>query len=1175
MKQLLSRRLPWLLLPILFAPALEAALRSPVHPRRNVEEFAPVEARHVRFVIHATNRGEPCLDELEIYGVDDTRNLALAANGARATSSGSLEGFPIHQLVGINDGLYGNGQSWIAERIEGAWVQIELPQAARIHRVVWSRDRESKFLDRLVTQYEIQVAQDTHHWRTVASSDDREALALGADLSGVPSLARPLVNRFAPVSSTLSPNITEGLSEYRIDVWQTSDGLPGNTVTAIAQTVDGYLWIGTINGLVRFDGVRFKVYDEDLPLPSRRVSCLLAAADGTLWAGMGGGLLSLRDGVFRAWTSESGLPHDTVTGLVEDGNGEVWVATLGGLARWDGARFRTPPGGVAQGTRVSAVLIDERDELWTLVDDQLMRFNEEGWLIRPELGDPSSFTSVFAAAAGASGRVWFGGANSYVGALEEDTVHVYHEQPGQLLGAIWALCETRQGDLWVGTAADGLRRLRDGRFESITTQEGLSDNSVQCLFEDREGSLWVGTVSGGLNRLRARRVTTLTTRDGLAHNVVMSLAEDAEGTLWIASNCGGLSTLRDGVLAPHHASYLLDNECIWSLLATGDGSLWVGTWGGGLFRLRGREVDNFRVEQPSNDTPIVALSERPGGGLWVGVVEGGLRLFEADAFTDHTPRPDMKKVPVTALIQEEGGPLWIATGGAGLVRLDHGQVRTLTRKDGLPGDFVRTLHRDEQGVLWVGTRSGLARIQGQRIDAFTGEQGLPDKVISQIVGDDAGHLWFGSNQGIFRVAKEEFEAVAAGAQKQVNPILLGLADGMESLECTGGFHPAGLRTRDGLLWFSTVKGLVRVDPAHLRVNDLPPPVRLEEVVVDGEEQAAANRMRLESGVQRVEFHYTALSLVQPQRNRFRYRLAGLETDWVEAGTRRVATYPRLAPGRYQFQVLACNNDGVWNASPAVLAVTVVPAFWQTWWFRAALLVAGLGLGAWAVRQASVRRLHRTLSALEEKHGLEQERARIARDIHDELGASLTRITLLSELGRKQRERPDQLAVSLEKISNTARESVRAMDAIVWAVNPRNDSLDHFANYIAQFAEELFRLTSIRCRLDLPTVLPEHALTMDARHQLLMALKESLNNVVRHSGASEVWLRLRCADGWLELVVEDNGRGLPDGEPGSGHDGLVNIRSRLERLGGQCQVQGEPGRGTRLVLRLPLPAGFKP
>ena len=466
---------------------------------------------------------------------------------------------------------------------------------------------------------------------------------------------------------------------------------------------------------------------------------------------------------------------------------------------------------------------------------------------------------------------------------------------------------------------------------------------------------------------------------------------------------------------------------------------------------------------------------------------------------------------------------------------------------------------------------------------FTRAQGLPDEVISQILEDDSGSLWLGSNQGIFRVNRAELEQVAEGRAARLNVITYGRAEGMESAQCTGGFHPAGLRGRDGKLWFSTVKGLVMVEPKHIAVNQTPPAVVLEQVLVDGRVQGvqpspASTNLTLSPAAQRLEIQFTATSLVAPERNRFRHRLEGLEREWIEDGPQRSAAYQRLPPGRYRFRVAACNADGVWNESGAALDLHVLPPFWKTWWFGTAASLIVLGGGGSTVRYASIRRLRRKLQFLQEQHAVEKERARIAQDIHDELGASLTRIALLTDLGHKHRERPEEVAADLSKISVSARDAVRAMDAIVWAVNPRNDSLDHFANYVSQFAEEFFRLTPIRCRLDIPADLPECPLSTEARHQLFLAVKECLNNVVRHSGATEAWLRLRCEErGFsnsqqeLAVVIEDNGNGFSTEQPPTGHDGLANIRSRVEALGGRFALESAAGKGTRVRMNLPLPA----
>jgi len=1100
--------------------------------------------------------------------------LALAANGARATSSGSLAGYRIHELDGINDGRYGNGHCWIADRREGAWVQIELPEPATIKKLVWSRDRDGKFVDRLATNYVIEVAIERGKWKAVASSEDRKPPGSAPLRGGLSPVIRQFVNGFAPVSTTVSVEAERSSSEYTIDSWQTPDGLPANTVTAIAQTPDGYLWLGTLNGLARFDGIRFRTFNKSDGLPNARVQCLLVDHNGQLWIGTdGGGLARFDHGRFTVLTRKEGLRHDVVLTLAEDDQHRLWVGTARGLSCLRNGRFETSGALVPKiGLPISRIVF-QTNRMWVAERGGVF-IVRNGEMDRPDIpGEPSWFSSIFALHRGSSGRIWFGGANNYLGCLSNETVSVYPEQPGQLLGSIWELLETRSGDVWVGTDSGGLRRLRDGRFSSITTQEGLSDNSIRCLFEDREANLWVGTIGGGLNRIKPKRLTTFTTRQGLSHNVVMSLAERDDGTLWIGSHCGGLSTLRDGQVAPYTGSGQLENECIWSVVAVPQGPLWIGSWGGGLFRLRGSELVNVPLSTNEQDLSIVSMCDDHQGGLWIGTYSAGLKHLTQQGLVSITTSNGLSADFVTAIVQDPSGALWVGTGGGGINRLDctspgdmnhAAKPASFTRSHGLPHEFIRTLFVDSMGTLWAGTDGGLARFSNGQFEAFTQAEGLPDEVISQILEDDRGFLWLGSNRGILAVSKTELDRVAAKQTRTINVITFGRAEGMESAQCTGGFHPAGLRSRDGRLWFSTVRGLVMVDPSHIQQDTVAPTVLIDEVRVEGHAvEAIESLRRLPYRTGRVEFQFTATSLVAPERNRFRHRLEGLEREWVEDGLERSVAYHLLPPGRYRFQVAACNADGVWNSLGASIDLRIVPPFWRTWWFGSILGLAVLGGGGSTVRYWSVRRLRRRLFDLEQQHALEKERSRIARDIHDELGANLTRITLLTELGQKHQERPEEVAADLGKISATAREAVRAMDAIVWAVNPRNDSLDSFANYISQFTEEFLRLTPIRCRLDVPADLPEQPLSTEMRHHLFLAVKETVNNVVRHSGASELRLAIECNHGALVITIEDNGNGLATETNGHGHDGLNNIRARVESLGGKFLLWSEAEKGTRV------------
>jgi len=1189
--------LSWLLGASFCAANAEAALRPPVHPRRNVEDFPAVPAKYIRFTILKASSAQPCVDELEIFPEDEaTRNLALASASARATASGSLPGYQIHQLEFVNDGRYGNGHSWIADKAS-AWVQIELPQVRSINRVVWGRDRESNFVDRLATEYRIEVSTDGSTWRTVASSADRSPLVIGDTFAGVQPMTRQIVTRFAPVNSGLSFEAQNDSPDYRIDRWQTEDGLPGNTVTSILQTRDGYLWIGTFGGLARFDGVQFKRFGEAEGLRNNRVLSLCEDRQGNLWvATEGGGLFRLRDGAFTALTTRDGLRHDVVTAVAEDGLGQLWIGTYAGLQCWQKGHFIQA---AAEPFRfslpVTRLLVDRGGTIWMVVNGQLRKV-EGNRLLTPELvGEPSGQLAISALHEGGSGQLWLGGNSGYVASSSNSVLRVLRLPDEAPPDNIWEVWEARNGDVWMGTASSGLRRWRNGRLLTLTTQEGLAENSVRCLFEDREGNLWVGTNGGGLQRLKPKTLRLVTTRDGLAHNVVMSLAEDATGDLWIGSNCGGLSARRHGEFAPAYLNYLLDNECIWSVLSARDESLWVGTWSSGLFRKRGEKLEQFKLANSPRDEPVLALCEERAGGLWVGTYQDGLKFFRDGKFTSYRTTNGLSANFITALVQDASSRLWIGTAGGGLNRFADGVFKVFTRQDGLGSDFIRALYIDGSGVLWVGTGGGgLSRIKDGQLATIGTRKGLLDDVISQILEDDRGHLWFGSNRGIFYASKAELHRVADGGSAGFNPITYGKSEGMENLECTGGYCPAGLKTRDGKLWFSTVKGLVMIDPKNTAAKELPPPVVIEQVVVDGAPAvdpklltspihnskldlrnslgvfaSSARGLRIGPRARRVELHYTALNFTAPEKVRFRYRLDGLDADWVEAKGRRVAEYPFLPPGPYHFRVTACNEDGVWSESEAGLSLTCLPAFWQTWWFRLLVVAMVLGGAGWAVKIWATRRLQRRLTLLQQEHALEQERMRIARDIHDELGASLTEISLLSDHGQKRLDRPGEVENDLQRISTTAREAVQTADGIVWAVNPRNDSLDHLANYLVHFAEDFFRLTKIRCRLDVPANLLQITLPMQHRHHLLLAVKEACNNVARHSEASEMWLRMNLTDQEFSIIVEDNGKGFRAESTPESSNGLRNLRERMAELGGRLELSSQPGRGTRVKLIAPL------
>jgi len=555
--------------------------------------------------------------------------------------------------------------------------------------------------------------------------------------------------------------------------------------------------------------------------------------------------------------------------------------------------------------------------------------------------------------------------------------------------------------------------------------------------------------------------------------------------------------------------------------------------------------------------------------------------------------------------------------GGGLGCVSNGAVKQYGLRDGLGGRSVESLYAEPDGTLWVGTSdNGLTRFKNGRFSVITTTNGLPTRVINQIVDDGAGSLWLGSQAGILHASKVELNRCADGLAGKVRFLSYGKAEGLSSELCSGGFYPGACRSADGRLWFPTAKGLAIVDPGNATTNTAKPPVAISQVLVDGKpieprllavrsrnsglpgegvdgEEAqlmsgstnsavhlftsANDRLRISPGRHRFEFQYAGMSFVAPDKVAFRHRLEGLEHDWQDAGAQRVATYSYLPPGPYTFQVVACNNDNVWNENGASLAFLVEPFFWQTWWFQGVAMVCGAAAVGFGARWVTRRRLRHRLEQLERQRALERERARIARDIHDDLGASLTRITLLSQSVRSDVEGQPQTAAEVDQIYGTARELTRAMDEIVWAVNPTHDTLDSLVTYLGRYAQNFLSTAGIRCRLDVPVNLPAWALTSEVRHNVFLAMKEALHNVVKHAGATEVRVLLEVQSRGFVLLVADNGRGFDwravnshNTSPADvariyGGNGLSNMLKRLEEIGGRCEWETAPGEGTRVKL----------
>jgi signal transduction histidine kinase/streptogramin lyase len=785
-----------------------------------------------------------------------------------------------------------------------------------------------------------------------------------------------------------------------------------------------------------------------------------------------------------------------------------------------------------------------------------------------------------------SGGVWFcSGFHLYKyteGGTLEDRGAFIPKRPGTEPSVI---IEGRDGAVWIGTTFSGLFRYDGSSFESIHTEHP----EILSLLEDAEGNVWVGTGGGGLNQVRPRAVTLETAEAGLPFEAVQSLCEDTNGIVWAATQNGALARHIRGQwqVLPMDASWVGDAT---SLCADPSGDVWVGTRFHRLLCWRRDKFINWGDVSQVKGQTIRTLVMAKNGDVWLGAdTPSAVQRLHEGKLDDFKLPPDLRVIRASA--QDAAGNVWFGTSKGVLMRVKGNQLVDETERMVGSPQPIRCLYGTPDGSLWIGFAGfGVGRIKNDRLIGV--KQGLFDDYVSQIVADGHGWLWFAADRGIFKVRQQEMEAVADNHATRVRSIHYGQADGLPSLQANFGNSPIALRSRDGRLWFAMRTALAVVDPKNLHENSKPPPVRLSRVTVNErtvaeylgvlsspqesslgilELDSTDKGLRVPPDHRRIDFDFTALSFVGPENVGFRHRLVNFDDDWVESGgteRERTALYLRLPPGKFEFQVSACNSEGVWNEAGAKLAFEVMPFFWQTWWFRSLAIFTFTAIIIAVVRYVSFRRLRAQLLHLEQQAALHKERARIAKDIHDDLGANLTQISFLGELAQQDRGVPDKAGEHIEKISTTARLAVKSLDEIVWAVNPRNDTLAHFIDYTGQYALDYLRVAGIRCRLDLPEQTPARELSTDVRHNLFLVVKEAINNTVKHAHATELKLQIEVSDEKLAITIEDNGCGFDQPPTDDGADGLRNMRQRLADIGGQCWIHGRPGGGAKVLIEVP-------
>lgn len=972
------------------------------------------------------------------------------------------------------------------------------------------------------------------------------------------SLGLALGSLLLSTTGSLGPELS-----YR--VWTAEDGLPQNSVYGIAQTPDGYLWIATLDGLVRFDGARMKVFNrsEYPEMSSNRLLALFVDREGTLWIGtQDGGLMRLRDGGFRSFGPTDGVPGKAVSGFLEDTRGRLWAMSGGTFIRFDDGRWVQPPeaallpgeylpGYTFAAMRPEGMRILERDG----------RLVEYPWTPEVRARWRSMYRDPY-------GAFWLrlsenrfltfqDGRTGELSGPEADGTEFYPPRYAAMTdgpGRLWLLRKSR------------LSVLENGTWRTFAASPSSALPRPLVMFRDREGSLWIGG-DPGLVQATPTPLRNIVPEGSVYDRNIYPIAEAADGRVWIGSQA--IPAIYDSGRLTPLPEYLPEIGAVRAIEPEADGGVLLGTERGWLERVRpdGRRESLYRGESPINQ-----IHRDASGALWVASGRGLMRLASGRETWWRTEE-GLPGEEVVALEPSADGSLWIGCFG-GLARLADGKLTTWTMADGLSSDKIRALHEESDGTLWIGTYDGgLTRLARGRMVAIRKKDGLYDDGAFAILDDGLGRFWIPCNRGIYSVDRIELDAFASGQLPSVSHRALGRGDGMVSAECNGGRQPAGFRKSDGTLWFPTQHGVVVVDPRDVRLNRVRPQVVFEEAASEHRPIPLGGPLRLRTDERRLEVRFSAPTFVRPEQARFRYFLDGLDDAWSEAGPDRTVRYAYVPPGRYTLRVTAANSDGLWNEEGGVLEVEVEPAVWETAWFRggvALTVLGGIVVGfRRRIRGLKLRRAEQDAFARRLIESQEAERKRIAGELHDGIGQTLVVIRNRALLGLRDGEDAGKSRVQMAEISEAASVGIEEVRKVAYNLRPYQLDRLGLRRAIEAAVEQVAESSGIPIAADVGPV--DGVFAAADEINVYRIVQEGLNNVVRHAQATRGRVSVTVHAEEVRIEIEDDGRGFDPANCRSGL-GLSGIAERARILRGQHLVRSIPGRGTTVLVTLPKGAG---
>lgn len=959
--------------------------------------------------------------------------------------------------------------------------------------------------------------------------------------------------------------------------WGMDEGLPSSSVNDILQSKDGYIWLATFAGLVRFNGQEFTVFNRSnsKTMISDRVINLYEATDSSIWGSTEDGIIRYQNGQFKSYKIYHGETAYSPAHYVEDGHHKLWVVANGQIYRFQQEKFIHVIPSKSSTSRQKALA--DRTGAWVYHNREIFRSYGDSVAVIWEFGGTvENNISSFVEYPKQSGIYWIATRGEGVLKLENGKFTKYSIKDGLASRFSKQLFIDNQNVLWV-VSFNGVSYLSGNKFHALRSLNGKDEQDFFIMNQDREGNFWFGTIGKGLFKLRPTPITTINEKQGLTYKKMLGITQRKNGTLLFATNCDGIYEMSDGKVIRSDLNKDLVNLCTWVVFEDSKERIWIGSRLLQLFDKQKKHVGILGSNDGFIGYDIFSIIEDSKGNIWIGCLNG-LFLYDGKEFRRFSKLDGLSSNDVRSIYEDRSGKLWVGTS-SGLNMYENGKIQHFQLSESFPdstissNEYIRSIYQDDYGAMWFGSYGdGIFRLKNGTISHITVNNGLYDDIVSHLVDDKKGHLWTGSNRGISRLSLVELNAVADGQLKTIRPTIYTKSDGMESSETNGGFQPNHLMDDNGNIYFPSVSGIVVVNTNQVKINSIQPPVKIENIIVNQRLILPNSQLILPHDSTNIEIQIASLSFTEPTKNRFKYQLQNNNDEWIDIGNRRTVFISSINPGVYNFKVIASNNDGIWNEVGDSVSMTILPPYWQSFWFRFWVIIFFIGSGVLIfflqVNALKIKNKQQVLFAEQLIQSQELERQRIASELHDGLGQQILVIKNRVELALKSIDDPKLMKEQLLEIKSSAISSIEDVRNISHGLRPIHLEQFGLTETLLYLIDQTQQSSPIKWVYHVDQI--DGIIPAEKEINLFRILQEGIKNIINHADAKQASMMVRKNDDYLIVSLWDNGKGFDvDAVKKISGLGMKGIFERAKSLHGECVVKSSPGEGTTVKIIIHL------